>query len=397
MRLAFMFRQTDRAGELHVTLHESRPHTPPSLPLRFRFLAPLPHLVLHRRGASQKIVNDESTWRLRGIEQPEELALRSLVHAADVELRTQSEAETADQVVARASHWATGALAKVPPEVMDQILAQDLHVADHLAISWTCSFFRKIYEQDTLIALAPAEYQKFRSPEEKIADARRRTTIVTSYVKSLDADPNTADRPGRPHRCDATSSDAPQAIEDSAVDAAHAHIPYGIMRRRMEDSVAAWLETTVGKESDFGHCPAFSVSASLDQTRAWLISTVATRHMSKMQAMERFQLSQKDLNRLPTVVARRLDMGNGLVRSPRNGLVRLYYEETIRSFVIRQYHAASLEEREALVQEKQAAAKARKRSFGELVSVCPQEVANSPILKFKKRRIDAPVGELQHN
>ena len=87
-------------------------------------------------------------------------------------------------------------------------------------------------------------------------------------------------------------------------------------------------------------------------------------------------------------------MGNGLVRMPRNGLVRMYYEETIRSFVMRQYNVASLEERAASVKEMQAAAKARKRSFGELVSVCPQEVANSPILKFKKRRIEASAGEL---
>ena len=64
------------------------------------------------------------------------------------------------------------------------------------------------------------------------------------------------------------------------------------MRRRMEDNVAAWLENTVGKESDFGPCPAFSASASLDQTRAWLISTVATRHISKMQAMQKYQVRQ---------------------------------------------------------------------------------------------------------
>ena len=206
---------------------------------------------------------------------------------------------------AGASRSATGALAKVPPEVLDKILAEDLHVADHLAISWTCGFFRKIYSKDTLIvsraengrpetpeapeapayvsnplsqALAPDEYQKFRSPEEKIADARRRVTIDTSYLKSLDVDP------------------AVQAIgldnggEGPAVDTAHAHIPYSIMRRRMEDSVAAWLKSTVGKQSEFGQCPAFSASASLDQTRAWLISTVATRHITKMQAMERFQV-----------------------------------------------------------------------------------------------------------
>ena len=90
-------------------------------------------------------------------------------------------------------------------------------------------------------------------------------------------------------------------------------------------------------------------------------------------------------------------MGKGLVRKPRNGLVRMCYEETIRPFVMRQHNVASLEERTALVKEMQAAAKARKRSFGELVSVCPQEVANSPILRFKKRRIEASAGELQHN
>jgi hypothetical protein len=60
----------------------------------------------------------------------------------------------------------------------------------------------------------------------------------------------------------------------------------------MEDSVAAWLGSTVGKGSDFGQCPAFSASASLDQTRAWLISTISTRHMSKMQAMQKYQVRQ---------------------------------------------------------------------------------------------------------
>ena len=90
-------------------------------------------------------------------------------------------------------------------------------------------------------------------------------------------------------------------------------------------------------------------------------------------------------------------MGNGLFRMPRSGLVRMYYEATIRSFVMRHCNVASLEERATLVKEMQAAAKARKRSFGELVTVCPQELADSPILKFKKRRVETSVGELQHN
>lgn len=101
------------------------------------------------------------------------------------------------------------------------------------------------------------------------------------------------------------------------------------------------------------------------------------------------------MNRLPTVAGRRLDKGKGLVRMPQSGLVRMYYEATVRSFVMRKQGVDSLGERARLVQETRAAAQARKRSFGEIVGAWPQEVANSPILKFQKRRVDAPADGLQ--